>query len=134
MIRTALVTGTALAASLLFTPLVHARDSAPPPAAPTDDDPHRHTSAEIVVTGVLARPRQDVLSGVAVLEGAALDQAIRASIGETLDKTPGVSKPGIDFSYPYAVEHDGKLYVGYTHKSHIANELAVIPIAALRAD
>ena len=91
MIRTALVTGTALAASLLFTPLAHARDSAPPPAAPTDDDPHRHTSAEIVVTGVLARPRQDVLSGVAVLEGAALDQAIRASIGETLDKTPGVS-------------------------------------------
>jgi hypothetical protein len=32
------------------------------------------------------------------------------------------------------VEHDGKLYVGYTHKSHIANELAVIPIASLRAD
>jgi hypothetical protein len=50
------------------------------------------------------------------------------------DKTPGVSAPGIDFSYPYAVEHDGKLYVGYTHKSHIANELAVIPVAALKAD
>jgi hypothetical protein len=50
------------------------------------------------------------------------------------DKTPGVSAPGIDFSYPYAVEHDGKLYVGYTHKSHIANELAVIPVEALKAD
>lgn len=42
--------------------------------------------------------------------------------------TPGVSDPSADFSYPYAVEHDGKLYVGYTHKSHAANELAVIPL------
>jgi hypothetical protein len=50
------------------------------------------------------------------------------------DKTPGVSDPRADFSYPYAVEHDGKLYVGYTHKSHAANELAVIPLAALQAD
>jgi hypothetical protein len=50
------------------------------------------------------------------------------------DKTPGVSDKRADFSYPYAVEHDGKLYVGYTHKSHAANELAVIPVAALQAD
>ena len=56
---------------------------------------------------------------------------IRRSVSE---KTPGVSAKRIDFSYPYAVEHDGKLYVGYTHKSHAANELAVIPVAALRAD
>lgn len=47
------------------------------------------------------------------------------------DHTPGVSAPNADFSYPYAVEHDGKLYIGYTHKSHIANELAVIPIRSL---
>jgi hypothetical protein len=45
--------------------------------------------------------------------------------------TPGVSAPNIDFSYPYAVEHDGKLFIGYTHKSHMANELAVIPVSAL---
>lgn len=50
------------------------------------------------------------------------------------DKTQGVSDKRADFSYPYAVEHDGKLYVGYTHKSHMANELAVIPIASLRVD
>jgi len=56
---------------------------------------------------------------------------IRRSVSE---KTPGVSAKGIDFSYPYAVEHDGRLYVGYTHKSHAANELAVIPVAALGAD
>ncbi len=45
---------------------------------------------------------------------------------------PGVSDPKADFSYPYAVEHEGKLYVGYTHKSHAANELAVIPLEALK--
>jgi hypothetical protein len=45
--------------------------------------------------------------------------------------TPGVSAPNADFSYPYAVEHGGKLYIGYTHKSHGANELAVIPIRSL---
>lgn len=44
---------------------------------------------------------------------------------------PGVSAASADFSYPYAVEHEGKLYVGYTHKSHVANELAVIPIGSL---
>jgi hypothetical protein len=50
------------------------------------------------------------------------------------DKTPGVSGKRIDFSYPYVIEHAGNLYVGYTHKSHAANELAVIPVAALKAD
>jgi hypothetical protein len=74
------------------------------------------------LTIAVSKPGQPLLSKVFV---------VRHSVS---DKTPGVSKPGIDFSYPYAVEHDGKLYVGYTHKSHIANELAVIPIAALRAD
>lgn len=48
--------------------------------------------------------------------------------------TPGVSDAKADFSYPYAVEHEGKLYIGYTHKSHAANELAVIPIESLRWD
>ena len=53
---------------------------------------------------------------------------IRTSVS---DKTPGVSAPNADFSYPYAVEHEGKLYIGYTHKSHVANELAVIPVTKL---
>ena len=60
-------------------------------APPVADDPHDHTPPDIVVTGSLGQNRQDVLSGVAVVQGAALTQAIRASIGETLDKTPGVS-------------------------------------------
>lgn len=46
---------------------------------------------------------------------------------------PGVSSERAEFSYPYAIEHEGKLYVGYTHKSHVANELAVIPVASLSA-
>lgn len=74
------------------------------------------------LTIAVSKPGQPLLSKVFV---------VRHSVS---DKTPGVSAPGIDFSYPYAVEHDGNLYVGYTHKSHIANELAVIPIAHLRAD
>jgi len=53
---------------------------------------------------------------------------IRTSVFEG---TPGVSDPKADFSYPYAVEHEGKLYIGYTHKSHAANELAVIPVSSL---
>ena len=56
---------------------------------------------------------------------------IRTSV---FDRTPGVSAPNADFSYPYAVEHEGKLYIGYTHKSHMANELAVIPVDALRIE
>ncbi|MBL9146382.1 MAG: exo-alpha-sialidase [Verrucomicrobiaceae bacterium] len=46
--------------------------------------------------------------------------------------TSGVSDARADFSYPYAIEHDGKLYIGYTHKSHAANELSVIPIDQLK--
>ena len=45
---------------------------------------------------------------------------------------PGVSAPNADFSYPYAVEHEGHLYIGYTHKSHMANEVAVVPVASLK--
>lgn len=60
-------------------------------SADTDADPHGHTSADIVVTGTLDRNRQDVLSGVAVVQGAELAAAVRPSIGETLEKTPGVS-------------------------------------------
>ncbi len=60
--------------------------------APRDaDDPHDHPSGEIVVTGALERTRLDALSGVAVLHAQQLDRAMRASIGETLARTPGVS-------------------------------------------
>ena len=78
----------ALAAPALAAP-APAADEAPP--ADGGADPHDHTPRDIVVTGALPRSRQDVLSGVAVIQGAQLDRQLRASIGETLDRTPGVS-------------------------------------------
>jgi iron complex outermembrane receptor protein len=50
-----------------------------------------HIDQDIVVTGMVARNRQDVLSGVAVVQGEELAQALRPSLGETLDHTAGVS-------------------------------------------
>jgi hypothetical protein len=58
------------------------------------------------------------------------------------------SHPGAQLSYPYAIEHDGHLYVGYSNSgggvsrvgegrqlwNNNSGELAVIPVAALRAD
>jgi hypothetical protein len=74
------------------------------------------------LTIAVSKPGESVFSNVFL---------IRTSVFEG---TPGVSAANADFSYPYAVEHEGKLYVGYTHKSHAANELAVIPIAQLRIE
>lgn len=71
------------------------------------------------LTIAVSKPGESVFSKVFL---------IRNSVS---DKTPGISDPKADFSYPYAVEHEGKLYIGYTHKSHAANELAVIPVASL---
>ena len=67
----------------------------------------------------MSRPGESVFSKVFL---------VRASVS---GQTPGVSARNADFSYPYAVEHEGKLYIGYTHKSHVANELAVIPLSSL---
>lgn len=74
------------------------------------------------VTIAVSKPGESLFSRVFV---------IRTSV---FDNTPGVSAPNADFSYPYAVEHEGQLYIGYTHKSHIANELAVIPVSGLEIE
>ncbi|WP_395752668.1 LamG-like jellyroll fold domain-containing protein [Prosthecobacter sp.] len=71
------------------------------------------------LTIAVSRPGENVFSQVFL---------IRPSV---FAGTPGVSDPKADFSYPYAVEHEGRLYIGYTHKSHAANELAVVPVASL---
>jgi iron complex outermembrane receptor protein len=60
-------------------------------AADAPGDSHTPTSPEIVVTGAMQRNKEDMLSSVSVVQGPQLDQAIRPSIGETLDHTPGVS-------------------------------------------
>jgi hypothetical protein len=46
-------------------------------------------------------------------------------------QSPGRSNPKLNLSYPYAIEHDGKLYVGFTNGGA---ELAVIPISSLCID
>ena len=55
------------------------------------DGYHQATRSDIIVTGILPTRRQDMLSSVAVVEGRDLTQAIRPSIGETLEHQPGVS-------------------------------------------
>ena len=52
---------------------------------------HTPVPPDIVVTAPYQRDRQDVLSGVSVLTGQTLVQAIRPTIGETLARTPGVT-------------------------------------------
>lgn len=60
-------------------------DDAAPPAF------HAASPTDIIVTAPYERDRQDILSGVSVIQGAALTQALRPTIGETLGRTPGVS-------------------------------------------
>jgi len=72
------------------------------------------------LTIAVSKPGESLLSKVFL---------IRTSVFE---RTPGVSDLKADFSYPYAVEHEDNLYIGYTHKSHAANELAVIPVSSLK--
>lgn len=56
-----------------------------------DNDYHRPESADIIVTAPLQRDRMDVLAGTSVLTGAQLTTALRPTIGETIEHTPGVS-------------------------------------------
>ena len=55
--------------------------------------PHYHspTPADIIVTAPYQQDRFDSLSGISILQGDQLIQALRPSIGETLARTAGVS-------------------------------------------
>lgn len=77
--KSALLSGITVAATCFATPVI---------AQESDDE---HLDQDIVVTGALVRSRLDVLSGVAVVSGEELAQALRPSLGETLDHTAGVS-------------------------------------------
>ncbi|MFT5470982.1 MAG: hypothetical protein ACI8UO_006115 [Verrucomicrobiales bacterium] len=49
---------------------------------------------------------------------------------------PGESDSKAGLSYPYTIEHDGKLYIGYSNSggrrgNHNSAELAVVPVASL---
>ena len=87
-------------ALLLVAPPAFAEDAIPAPSAAVIDaaagadtkpDYHAPLPGEIVVTAPFQRDRRDLLSGVSVLQGAALTQSLRPTIGETLERTPGVS-------------------------------------------
>lgn len=62
-------------------------------AAPASDSVARPTSNEIVVTGTRRRS-DDVLGDVSVLGGQQLTSQLRATLGETLARQPGVSTSG----------------------------------------
>jgi hypothetical protein len=56
--------------------------------------------------------------------------------GSVCPESPGDSDPRANLSYPYAVEHDGHLYVGFSNMggrggNENSAELAVIPIESL---
>lgn len=68
----------------------HAAD-APAIDAELADDLHRERGTDIIITAPFARDRADLLSGVSVLEGAALARETRSTIGDTLSRQAGVS-------------------------------------------
>ena len=87
MMHSFLLAGVAVCA--LVTPL-HAQDTAPA-AAPDRSDYHTPESEEIIVTAPFTRDRAEVLSGTSVLTGEDLVRELRPTIGDTLQRQPGVS-------------------------------------------
>ena len=62
-----------------------------PAIAEEASDYHTPNPSDIIVTAPIQRNRMDLLSGTSVLTGAQLTTALRPTIGETLERTPGVS-------------------------------------------
>ena len=60
-------------------------------AVPTSSRSPVTSVKDIIVTGVLDQSETDVLQGTSVLKGEALTRDLRATIGETLSRLPGVS-------------------------------------------
>ncbi|GAA4012814.1 TonB-dependent receptor [Sphingomonas swuensis] len=84
---------TALAAVLAAqaAPLpVASAEPQPAPASPRVSDHDAAQNGAIVVTGI-RRNREDVLGGVSVLSSEELERELRPTIGETLQRQPGVS-------------------------------------------
>lgn len=65
--------------------------AAAPARAEEAPDFHDSGSNDIIVSAPIQRDRMDVLSGVSILSGAQLTTALRPTIGETIEHTPGVS-------------------------------------------
>jgi hypothetical protein len=86
-----------------------------------------HGGKRSPLTIAVFRPAQNVFTQVWVIRGSRHpDQA-------------GESAETLNLAYPCAVEHDGKLYVGYSNNGGRRGnlnsaELAIIPIEKLRLD
>jgi iron complex outermembrane receptor protein len=89
--RTLLIASVAVAALVPLS--ARAQDAAPAPAPAGPGQPATDAPTEIVVTGTHTRS-DDILGNVDVLAGDALTRDVRATIGETLAKQPGVSTSG----------------------------------------
>lgn len=79
------------------------------------------------LTIALSRPGEKLFSKVFVIRHAEFSEG------------PGESHPKAALAYPYATEHEGKLYVGYSNSggrggNQNSAELAVIPIRTLHSD
>lgn len=79
------------------------------------------------LTIAVSRPGENQFSAVFKIRGAVLPEG------------PGESGSGVRLSYPYAVEHEGNLYVGYSntggrHGNNNSAEMAIIPIERLRVE
>jgi len=77
------------------------------------------------LTIAVSKPGENSFSKVFVIRHAVFEDG------------PGESDPGAALSYPYAIEYQGKLYVGYSnngerHGNNNSAELAVIPVESLR--
>jgi hypothetical protein len=71
------------------------------------------------LTIAVSRPGEEQFSQVFVIRQAVFPEG------------PGPSDPKATLCYPYAIEREGKLYVGYAVKSHRTAEMAVIPVRDL---
>ncbi|MEZ5943721.1 MAG: exo-alpha-sialidase [Planctomycetaceae bacterium] len=79
------------------------------------------------LTIAVSRPGENLFSKVFVIRHAVFPEG------------PGESHPQAKLSYPYAVERDGKLYVGYSNSgergaNRNSAELAIIPVSRLMQD
>jgi len=74
------------------------------------------------LTIAVSRPGEEAFSRVFVIRHAVFPEG------------PGPSNPNARLCYPYAVERDGKLYVGYAVKDQRTAELAIVPVASLRVE
>jgi hypothetical protein len=79
------------------------------------------------LTIAVGRPGQAVLSKVFCIRPAVFPEG------------PGESHEKAGLAYPCAIEHEGRLYVGYSNSggrggNRNSAELAVIPLASLQAE